>query len=229
MIRTTLFALSIMLGAGFAAAFLPAQAQQPVAACPDRLVGTPSLICSCSAEATQAGSVWGSDLYTDDSAICRAALHAGMIEARGGTIWAFERPGSQSYPAVARNGVSSTTWTGGWRRSIAFRPASEATAVTAETAIAACPPSASGLALGATLTCSCTIEAMASGSVWGDGPYTGDSGICRSALHAGAVGAYGGNVRLRIAAGRASYPAATRNGVEGAAWQSYATSLTFER
>lgn len=229
MTRAALFALSIMLGAGLAATFLPAHAQQSVTACPERLVGTPSLVCACSAEATQAGSVWGSDLYTDDSAICRAALHAGMIEASGGTIWAFERPGAQSYPAVARNGVSSTAWTGAWRRSIAFRPASEASGVAAGTGVAACPANAASLAQGTALTCSCTIEAMAAGSVWGDGPYTGDSGVCRSALHAGAVGAYGGNIRLRIEAGRASYPAATRNGVEGASWASYATSLTFER
>ena len=227
--RAIIFALSIMLGAGFAAALVPASAQQPVTACPERLVGTPSLVCSCTAEATQAGSVWGSDLYTDDSAICRAALHAGMIEASGGTVWVFERPGSQTYPAVDPQRVTSITWTGGWRRSIAFRPASEASSVAAGTGVAACPATAAALAEARRSPAPARSRRWPPARSGATDPIPATARICRSALHTGAVGAYGGNVNVRIEAGRASYPAATRNGVEGAAWASYATTLTFER
>ncbi|NNC72365.1 MAG: hypothetical protein HKN78_05750, partial [Sphingomonadaceae bacterium] len=31
------------------------------------------------------------------------------------------------------------------------------------------------------LTCSCTVEAASEGSVWGAGPYTDDSRVCRAA------------------------------------------------
>ena len=227
--RFMLFAICLLFGAGFTAALLPARAQPPATqACPERLVGQASLVCDCSAEAAAAGAIWGADLYTDDSAICRAALHAGIIPASGGTIWVFERPGQQSYPAVTRNGVASSAWPA-WQRSIAFRPAGEAAAADYGPRAEACPANVAGLQVGTRLTCACTIEAMASGSIWGDGSYTADSILCRAARHAGALGAYGGTVHARVTAGRASYPAATRNGISSGSWPSYGTSVTFDR
>lgn len=226
--RVVLFAICLISGAGFAAALMPASAQSGApAACPDRLVGQDSLVCACSAEAAGSGSVWGSGLYTDDSNICRAAVHAGTISAGGGTIWVFERPGQKSYPAETRNGVASSSW-GEWTRSIAFRPAAEAGAADGPRA-EACPANVAGLEVGTSLTCHCTIEAMGSGSIWGDGDYTADSILCRAARHAGAVGAYGGTVRARVTAGHASYPAANRNGISSGSWGGYRASLTFER
>jgi hypothetical protein len=223
--RIMLVLIAMLFGAGGA---MVAAQSGAAPACPDRLVGTPSVVCACSAAAAGSGSVWGSDLYTDDSAVCRAAVHAGVIEASGGTIWVFERPGLASYPAVTRHGVASSAWPE-WRRSIAFRPAAEASSATAQSGPEACPANASSLSEGTALSCACTIEAIAAGSVWGDGPYTADSSICRAARHAGAVGDYGGAVRLTVVAGRSSYPAATRNGIESASWANYGTSIAFER
>jgi hypothetical protein len=227
-----LFALCTLFGAGLAAFILPAQAQKPgPPACPERLVGQASLVCACSAEAAASGSVWGDDLYTDDSAICRAAVHAGTITAGGGTIWVFERPGQDSYAAVTRNGIASNSWPA-WRRSIAFRPAADADAAEGADVgprVEPCPANLAGLSVGTSLSCACTIEAMSSGSIWGDGIYTADSILCRAARHAGAIGAYGGNVRARVVAGRGSYPAATRNGIASGSWASYGASLAFDR
>lgn len=230
MLRTLIFGATLIIGAGLASlAAAPARADQApaAAACPEKLVGQDSLICACSAEATASGSVWGSDLYTDDSNICRAARHAGLIGADGGTIWVFERPGLDSYQAAERNGISSSRWAT-WRRSIAFRPASEAPADSAPRA-AACPSNATTLEIGTALSCSCTIEAIAWGSVWGGGPYTADSGICRAARHNGGITAYGGNVRVRVTPGEASYPASERNGISAGAWPAYDKSFIIER
>lgn len=229
MARIVTFILSIIFGAGVAASLATAQQPRPEpAACPDRLVDASSLVCSCSAEAAGSGGVWGDELYTDDSAICRSAVHAGTIGTEGGVVWVFERPGQNSYPSAARNGVPSSSW-GMWRRSIAFRPASEAPESDVDPAVAACPVNVRGQVPGATLTCSCTIAAMGSGAIWGDGFYTSDSILCRAARHAGVVGPYGGTVRARVVDGRASYPAATRNGIVSGNWPSYPTTLTFER
>lgn len=229
MTRIVTFILSILLGASAAATLATAQQPTPLpAACPDRLVDASSLVCSCSAEAAASGSVWGDELYSDDSAICRSAVHAGTIGEGGGIVWVFERPGQNSYLSVTRNGVPSSSW-GMWRRSIAFRPASEAPESDIDPAVAACPVNVRGQVAGATLTCSCTIAAMGSGAIWGDGFYTSDSILCRAARHAGAVGPYGGTVRARVTAGRASYPAATRNGITSGSWPSYPTSLAFDR
>lgn len=227
-----LFALCLLVGAGLALAFLPG-AETPARAslagapaCPERLVGQPSLVCGCSAEAAASGSVWGNELYTDDSAVCRAAVHAGVIGPGGGDIWVFERPGQASYPAVERNGISSSAWAA-WQRSIAFRPASEAP-IDAKPWAQACPANAIGLAVGTRLACACSIEALQAGSVWGSGPYTADSSVCRAARHAGAVSASGGEINVRITAGRSSYPASERNGVSASQWASYDTSFELE-
>lgn len=65
-------------------------------------------------------SVWGSDIYTDDSSICLAAVHAGLITPQaGGTVVIELRPGQQSYTGSTRNGVSTKNY-GNWERSFVF-------------------------------------------------------------------------------------------------------------
>lgn len=54
------------------------------------------------------GIVWGSDIYTQDSSICTAAVHAGIITLeRGGTITLEYRPGRPIYGSTTRNGIKS--------------------------------------------------------------------------------------------------------------------------
>lgn len=64
----------------------------------------------CSANG-QAGSVWGSGPYTDDSSVCTAAVHAGLITlAKGGTVNAEVAAGQSSYKGSAANGVTSSDY-----------------------------------------------------------------------------------------------------------------------
>ncbi len=57
------------------------------------------------------GAVWGTDLYTDDSPICVAAVHAGAITtAAGGTVTIEIAPSQQSYLGTERNGIMSGNW-----------------------------------------------------------------------------------------------------------------------
>jgi hypothetical protein len=66
------------------------------------------------------GNVWGTDVYTDDSSICTAAVHAGLITlANGGTVTIEMRPGQSSYAASRRNGVGSSSY-GEWSGSYVF-------------------------------------------------------------------------------------------------------------
>jgi N-acetylneuraminic acid mutarotase len=76
--------------------------------------------CSCSASMAGSGTVWGTDVYTDDSALCRAAVHAGRITPSGGTIRAVISGGRSSYTGSTRNGVTSNSW-GGWPGSYSFQ------------------------------------------------------------------------------------------------------------
>jgi hypothetical protein len=69
---------------------------------------------------TTSGSVWGTDIYTDDSNVAAAAVHAGVVapgETR--TVTVSILPGQASYAASIRNGVTSGSW-GGWSGSFSF-------------------------------------------------------------------------------------------------------------
>jgi len=61
--------------------------------------------------AGQPGSVWGSGPYTDDSSVCTAAVHAGLITlAKGGTVAAEIAPGESSYSGSTANGVTTSDY-----------------------------------------------------------------------------------------------------------------------
>ena len=66
---------------------------------------------NCPPGGRAASSLWGSDIYTDDSSICTAAVHAGVITlASGGTVTIEIRPGQGSYRGSTRYGVTSNNW-----------------------------------------------------------------------------------------------------------------------
>ena len=54
------------------------------------------------------GDVWGSDVYADDSVICLAAIHAGVLPWRQAGLVAIVIHGAAaSFQGSARNGVTS--------------------------------------------------------------------------------------------------------------------------
>jgi hypothetical protein len=72
------------------------------------------------------GSVWGTDIYTDDSAICEAAVHAGVIPRAEGGLVRIELLGAQpSFRGSVQNGVSTMDYPA-WPGSFRFVPAETA-------------------------------------------------------------------------------------------------------
>lgn len=66
------------------------------------------------------GFVWGTDIYTDDSSLGKAAVHAGLISAgQTATIRVCDLPGQSSYTGSTRNGVTTSNW-GSWPGSISL-------------------------------------------------------------------------------------------------------------
>jgi cytoskeletal protein RodZ len=66
-------------------------------------------------------AIWGSDIYTADSSICTAAVHAGLITlAEGGIVTIEYRPGRLTYGSTTRNGIKSNTF-GEYSRSFVVR------------------------------------------------------------------------------------------------------------
>jgi len=86
------------------------QAQQAgrgsIEICSDRLPqGRHELSCFCGSNPI--GSVYGTDVYTDDSYICVAAQHAGVIDRAGGPIRVRETTTPTEFPGSTRNGVTT--------------------------------------------------------------------------------------------------------------------------
>lgn len=89
--------------------------------------------------------------------------------------------------------------------------------------VAACPYNAQNIK--GSLSCKCSAPQTQRGSIWGSGTYTADSSVCRSARHAGAIGANGGTVRITKKPGQNSYRGSTANGVTTRSWKKYPNSF----
>ncbi|HEY4250392.1 MAG TPA: LCCL domain-containing protein [Roseomonas sp.] len=92
-----------------------------VQACPANFEGqAEAMACGCDAAATMAGTVWGTGVYTTDSGVCRAAVHAGMIGAEGGPVTVVPAPGLPTYLGTTANGVTTADY-GPWQQSFTFQ------------------------------------------------------------------------------------------------------------
>ena len=59
--------------------------------------------------------VWGTDIYSDDSFVCWAAVHAGALKVgEPATVIIEILPGQSSYRGSERNGVVSMDWNTPW-------------------------------------------------------------------------------------------------------------------
>lgn len=64
--------------------------------------------------------MWGTDVYTNDSSVCTAAVHAGLIDFEAGGVVVIEmRPGESSYIGTTANGVTTQSY-GSWGGSFVF-------------------------------------------------------------------------------------------------------------
>jgi hypothetical protein len=211
--RTSLLTMVCLLAA------LPAVAADPPP-CPRTLgelgpaaaptVDAP-LVCTCSLASLSQGEVWGMDVYRDQSAICRAALHAGAVRANGGVVTVYPVRGLGTYIGVPRHGVGSKPFDT-WPRSIAFsKPDPGALARLP------CPHTGEGMpADEQPFSCWCSPTDVLQGDVWGSGVYSADSVLCRAAVHAGALTLNGGIATLRMEPGLAGYDGSVQNTVKSA-------------
>ncbi|MGW8359007.1 LCCL domain-containing protein, partial [Streptomyces wedmorensis] len=169
-----------------------------------------------------AGTVYGTDIYTDDSSICTAAAHAGAITiADGGKVTIILRGGQAVYAGSTQNGVTSSDWNGPWGWSFEIengKPRSQSN-------IPVIPWSQvandySGHA-GKRFTFKCPPKGEAA-SVWGTGVYTDDSSICTAGVHAGKITLEeGGIVTIMITEGASAFHGSSRNGIDSSDWSEW--------
>ncbi|MCF3651848.1 LamG-like jellyroll fold domain-containing protein [Synoicihabitans lomoniglobus] len=101
-----------------------------VIAAPNNLVGYRNRVgqsLQFSITGALSGSVWGSGIYTDDSSLAKAAVHAGVVSpGQTKTVTVNIVAGQSSYPASTANGVTTSSW-GAWGGSYSFADASGVT------------------------------------------------------------------------------------------------------
>ncbi|XP_019627168.1 PREDICTED: uncharacterized protein LOC109472036 isoform X2 [Branchiostoma belcheri] len=163
-----------------------------------------------------AGAVWGTAIYTDDSSICRAAIHDGRIPATGGVVTGYKLPGQSSYQGSTQNGITTSSY-GAYGSSFAFSELEQIT----------CTTQAQNMD-GESFTAICPADCVdAAGAVWGTAIYTDDSSICRAAIHDGRIPATGGVVTGYKLPGQSSYQGSTQNGITTSSYGAYGSSFAF--
>jgi serine/threonine protein kinase/phage baseplate assembly protein gpV len=177
--------------------------------------------------------VWGTDVYTDDSSICTAAVHAGRITNAGGTVVIYVRAAQNSYRGSVRNGVATRDF-GAFAGSFAFDPN------VAGVAPVPAPPGTLGLRWndsatpyrgrnGELIGVFCPPGGTA-GNVWGTRVYTDDSSICTAAVHAGlATFAEGGVFSIEVMPGRSRYRGSSAHGVTSVNFAAFPGSFALVR
>jgi len=190
------------------------------------------------------GRVWGSDVYTDDSSICTAALHSGRVTAQlGGMVSITILGGQPGYVATTRNGVTTSTY-GAWQGSFTIVGGAAPGLVATPAASGATPGGAGGGSVANAIPIEWSTQGRSivrgsesqlvfcrpmgrSRSVWGTDVYTSDSSICTAAVHAGVITMMlGGPVQVTAAPGRGGYPASRQNGVRSQTWGAWGASFT---
>jgi hypothetical protein len=173
--------------------------------------------------------VWGTNVYTDDSSVCTAAVHAGRITlAKGGTVTIEIRAGQSSYASSTRNGIKSGSW-GSWHGSFVVVGATASTGHSSATGGSGWRATAIGHR--GQINSRFTYRCPAGGTpyrVWGSTVYTDDSSVCTAAVHAGRITlAKGGIVKITIRPGRSSYAGTTRHGIASRPWGRWGGSFVF--
>ncbi|WP_024544409.1 LCCL domain-containing protein [Picosynechococcus sp. NKBG15041c] len=176
--------------------------------------------------------VWGTGIYTSDSSICTAAVHAGLFTAEtGGDLSLEVLAGENFYTGSSQNEVTTDDY-GPWEHSFRFPEAIVSDQNQPPTIRWDSTPGS--FSIGENIgdryrfTCPAVAELQTQALIWGTDTYTNDSAICVAAVHAGKITALaGGPVTIEITPGEDSYSGGDRNGVVSADYGPWGSSFIF--
>lgn len=170
-------------------------------------------------------TVWGSDVYTDDSCICRAAIHAGVLEpGQNNRVEVQHLEGQPGYRGSERNGIATRDY-GAWDDAFQFPDA-----------IPACKRSGADLLVFEPIGgcrdgnwyCHDCPAACDVWPVWGTDNYHEYSSLCSAAVHAGVVDAEaGGRIFFTFPIFDDAYDGSVRNGIESLDREPHPVSFEF--
>lgn len=79
------------------------------------------ITCRCVRGSMGKSNVYGTGIYTSDSSLCRAALHAGKVNSNGGLVTFHFQRGLSKYTGSTSNGVTTKNWNNKWPSSFVFQ------------------------------------------------------------------------------------------------------------
>ena len=158
------------------------------------------------------GNVFGTNFYTDDSSVCKAALHAGVIrDETGGDVILIIANGEENYQSSYQNGVQAAAH-GPNARSITFKDAPQITRIDCYEIGGSTRFSGP---LGTRFTVYCEKDcSKKENNVFGNAIYTDDSSVCQAAIHAGLLSDKGGEIQFILEAGKQLYEGSVKNGIK---------------
>lgn len=160
------------------------------------------------------GKVLGTDVYTEDSAICFAAIHAGALKpGEPGAVNVLVGYGVKHFESSERNGIKSGEY-GAWPHSYRFLREGEPGLIGWSTVWNGIP-----MDFKEPVALRCPPGGHLKGTIWGTDVYTRDSAICIAAVHVGALTLEsGGHFLVRRAPGPKEFEASERYGVASKRW-----------
>jgi hypothetical protein len=176
------------------------------------------------------GSIYGDGIYTDDSKLSTAAVHAGLLAPdQEGVVAVTIMPGQQHYVAARRHNIDSRDF-GAWQGSYSFagsQPTQPDNGPVGDQVLPD-PGTMTDYRGDNGQVFKFRVIGNASGSVFGDGIYTDDTRVATAAVHAGVLrDGEEGIVAVKVLPGQDSYSAATRNGITSANYGAWAGSYEF--
>ena len=177
------------------------------------------------------GPVWGTDVYTDDSSLAVAAVHAGVLKVgHKAVVKVTILPGEQKYGGSKRNGITTTDF-GAFEGSFkveAVRGRSPRGAAP-KPRVMADPGTLVGFRGQNGKSFLIEITGQNTGSVWGTGVYTDDSSLATAAVHAGIVKVgQKAVVKVTILPGEQQYTGSDRNGITSSDFGDWSGSYRIE-
>jgi serine/threonine protein kinase len=178
----------------------------------------------------KAGTLYGSDIYSDDSSLATAAVHAGILkDGQKGAVKVTILEGKNSYQESTRNGVTSSSW-GAWDGSFRVEAVDGLGAIRVKrNDVKPDPGNLREFRGEIGKSFYFEVTGTTAGSVWGTDIYTDDSRLAVAAVHAGVLkDGQTGVVKVTILEGKDSYQESTRNGVSTSAYDSWLGSYRVE-
>lgn len=171
----------------------------------------------CPSKLNTSREIWGTDVYLDESPICTAAVHAGVLTpGTSGQVTIVMGSHAGSFESKERNGVTSLGY-GPWGSTYSFIKNGEPGQIDWHTTYDRVPDD-----FYSSITVVCPPKGNADTYVWGTDVYTNSSGICVAAVHAGAIMLdAGGRVAVTLMPKQETFVPSVRNGITTKAWKNW--------